>query len=302
MIIKNFHPFRFAILAIIICSYVQISYGQETEKISIGEKIKINSTVLGHEREILIHLPPGYQQTKATYPVIYVTDAEKSFLLVTSMYDIFPAGGIFPNAIIVGIVNRGEQQRYLDFAPLIKDQPGSGQAELFIEFLKNELFPYIEQNYRTQPFRILFGHSFLGMFSCHVFLTQPELFNAYIISSPDLRWIKDSLTVNNLKKLSKPTFIHISNGSLEKPSQEIKLFVDLLKSIDNLTFQYTVNQGESHQSNGVFSIINGLRFIYSDWSLPKPPKDCTPVEIEEHYKKLSLKYGYKIANPLLTDN
>jgi predicted alpha/beta superfamily hydrolase len=280
----------------------QISYGQEYEKVFIGEKIKIKSSVLGHEREILIHLPDGYQQTRATYPVIYVTDAEKSFLLVTSMYEIFPAGGIFPQAIIVGIVNRGEQERYLDFAPLIKDRPGSGRAELFVEFLKKELFPYVEQNYRTQSFRIFFGHSFLGMFACHVFLTQPELFNAYIISSPDLRWIKDSLKVNNLKKMSGPTFLHISNGSDEKPSQEIKLFVDLLRSVDNLTFQYTVNQGESHQSNGVFSIINGLRFIYSDWSLPKPPKDCTPSEIEEHYKKLSIKYGYKIPNPLQTDN
>lgn len=297
---------NFSILSIglILCLFgfnSQLTYSQENEKIYIGDKIRINSTLLGHEREILIHLPPGYQQTKDSYPVIYVTDAEKSFLFVTSMYDIFPAGGIFPNAIIVGIVNRGEQERYIDFAPLIKNRPGSGRADLFIEFLKNELFPYIEQNYRTQSFRMLFGHSFSGMFACHVFLAQPVLFNAYIISSPDLQWIKDSLTVNNLKKMSKPTFIHISNGSLEKPSQEIKLFVDLLKSVDNITFQYTVNQGESHQSNGVFSVINGLRFIYTDWRLPKPPKDCTPLEIEEHYKKLSIKYGYEIPNPFQTD-
>ena len=302
MNIKYINSCILTIVIVVIGLHSQISYGQEIEKIYIGEKIKINSTVLGHEREILIHLPPGYQETKDTYPVIYVTDAEKSFLLVTSMYDIFPAGGIFPNAIIVGIVNRGEQERYLDFAPVIKDRPGSGRAELFIEFLNKELFPYIEQNYRTQPFRILFGHSFLGMFACHVFLTQPGLFNAYIISSPDLRWIQDSLTANNLKKLSKATFIHISNGSAENPSQESKEFVNLLKSVDNLTYQYTVNQGESHQSNGVFSIINGLRFIYTDWSLPKPPKDCTQLEIEEHYKKLSLKYGYEIPTPLQTEN
>ena len=300
MIIKRAFYFRFLLVLAATALFGRVSCGQENEKIFIGEKFRIHSSVLGHERDILIHLPPGYNQSNASYPVIYVTDAEKSFLLVTTMYEIFPAGGIFPNAIIVGIANRGEQERYLDFAPLIKDRPGSGRAELFIEFLRKELFPLIEQNYRTQPFRILFGHSFLGMFACHVFMTQPELFNAYIISSPDLRWIADSLTAGNLKKMSKPTFLHVSNGSAENPSPEIKKFTDLLKSVDNLTYQYVVNQGEDHQSNGVFSIINGLRFVYSDWKLPKPPKDCTPSEIEEHYRKLSEKYGYEIPNPMQT--
>jgi predicted alpha/beta superfamily hydrolase len=301
MKMKYLKIFVAGVLVTLIGFHSQISYGQENEKVSIGEKIKVKSAVLGHDRDILIHLPPEYQQSKATYPVIYVTDAEQSFLLVTSMYEIFPRGGIFPNAIVVGIVNRGEQERYVDFAPVIKDRPESGRAELFMEFFKKELFPYIEQNYRTQPFRILFGHSFLGMFASHIFLTQPDLFNAYIISSPDLRWIKDSISVSNLKKLSKPTFLYISNGTNEKPSQEIKAFADILKSVDNLTYLYVENQGESHQSNGVFSIINGLRFIYSDWSLPKPPRDCTPLEVEEHYKMLSKKYGYEIPNPLQLD-
>jgi len=296
---RNFKSLGIGLCIVFLGLNTHFSCAQENEKICIGEKIKLKSTILGQDRDILIHLPPGYQQSKATYPVIYVTDAEQSFLLVTSMYELFPSGGILPDAIVVGIVNRGQQERYVDFAPIIKDRPESGRADLFIEFFKKELFPYIEQNYRTQPFRILFGHSFLGMFACHIFLTQPDLFNAYIISSPDLRWIKDSISTSNLKKLSKPTFLHISNGTNEKPSQEIKAFVDILKPVDNLTYLYVENQGESHQSNGVFSIINGLRFIYSGWSLPKPPKDCTPLEVEEHYKILSKKYGYAIPNPLI---
>ncbi len=276
----------------------QFISAQENEKICVGEKIKVKSSILGHDRDILIYLPPRYNQSNESYPVIYATDAEMTFLLISSMFEVLSQQGSLPDAIIVGIVNRGEKERYVDFAPKIVGQPESGRAELFIDFFEKELFPYIEKNYRTQPFRILQGHSFLGMFACHVFLTRPELFNAYVISSPDLRWIKENISINSLSKLSHPTFIHISNGTEENPSQEIKTFVGLLKPIDNLTYMYTENTGENHQSNALISIINGFRYIYSDWLLPKPFRDCTPAEIEGHFKNLSNKYGYEIPVPL----
>jgi len=293
---KHTYIFLVACLSIISCKF---SYSQENEKIIIGEKIKFKSDILGHERDIYIYLPPDYKQSNQTYPVIYTTDAENSFVLMTSMFEIFPKGGILPNAIIIGIVNRGEQERYYDFAPVIKDKPESGRAELFIGFLEKELFPYIEQNYRTQPFRILFGHSFLGMFACHVFLTQPELFQGYIISSPDLRWISEGIHTEEMEKLTRPTFLYISKGSEERPSKEIESFTKLIKSLDNLNFSYVENKGENHQSNGVISVVNGLRFIYTDWRLPKPPKRCSQTEIENHFKKLSKKYGYEIPNPFV---
>jgi len=275
----------------------QLSYSQANEKICIGEKIKFKSEILGHERDIYIYLPNGYKQSNQTYPLIYTTDAENSFVLLTSMLEIFPKGGILPNAIIIGIANRGEQERYLDFAPVIKDKPESGQADVFIDFLEKELFPYIEQNYRTQPFRILFGHSFLGMFASHVFLANPDLFQGYIISSPDLRWISEEISNKEISILTRPTFMYISKGSEERPSKEIESFIKLLKTIENLNYLYVENSGENHQSNGVISVMNGLRFIYTDWRLPKPPKNCSQTEIINHYKKLSEKYGYDIPNP-----
>ena len=277
--------------------YSQYSNAQENEKICIGEKFIIKSEILGHDREIFVYLPSGYEQSNLTYPVTYVTDGELSFSLTTSLFETFPKGGIIPNSIVVGIPNRGQKERYADFAPIIKDKPESGKADLFIKFFEKELFPYIEKKYRTQPFKIIFGHSFLGMFGSYVFMSHPELFNAYIISSPDLRWIKEDIKNLKTNQLTKPTFIYISKGSEERPSAEIKSFVNQLKTIENLTFSYEENKGEHHQSNGVISTINGLRFIYSGWRLPKPPHRCTKTEIKDHFKKLSQKYGYQIPNP-----
>ncbi|MCJ7447204.1 MAG: alpha/beta hydrolase-fold protein [Bacteroidales bacterium] len=190
----NFFKILSTGLIIVIFSLnTQFSCAQENEKICVGEKIKIKSSILGHDRDIFIYLPPRYNQSNATYPVIYATDAENTFLIISSLLEVLPQQGFLPNAIIVGIPNRGEKERYVDFAPEIQGQPESGRAELFIDFLEKELFQYVERNYRTQSFRIIQGHSFLGMFACHVFLTRPELFNCYVISSPDLRWIKENI-------------------------------------------------------------------------------------------------------------
>ena len=204
---------------------------------------------------------------------------------------------MLPNAIIIGIRNRGQQERYEDFAPVIENRPKSGRADVFIEFLENEFFPYIESNYRTQPFRILYGHSFLGMFVSYVYLTNPDLFHGYIISSPDLHWIAKDIESTKHTHLSRPTFFYISSGSDESPALEIKSFVSSLESVENLSVHYTINEGENHQSNGLISILGGLRFIYSDWRLPKPPRKCSKKELKDHYDNLSEKYGFKIPNP-----
>lgn len=275
----------------------QISFAQESEKIFVGEKIQFKSSILGHDRELLIYLPVGYQNTEKTYPVVYATDAELTFLLTSSLFETLSQQGFTPEVIVVGIKNRGENERYLDFAPKIQGRPQSGRADLFIDFFEKELFPYIEKNYRTQPFRILQGHSFLGMFAAYVFIKRPDLFNAYVISSPDLRWIKDSISNENLKKLSNPNFMYISRGSHERPSQEIDTFVELIKKMDKLNHLYIENKGENHQSNGLVSLLNGYRHIYSGWRLPKRPRDCSKKEIEEHYKSLSAKYAYEIPVP-----
>ena len=98
IMMKNFKVLVFCFTFI---AFNQFSYSQENEKIIVGEKIKFKSDVLGHEREIYIYLPSGYEKSSQTYPVVYTTDAEQSFLLMTSMFEIFPKGGILPNAIII---------------------------------------------------------------------------------------------------------------------------------------------------------------------------------------------------------
>ena len=74
-----------------------------------------------------------------------------------------------PELIIVALPNT---RRTRDLTPThaIRDYSGkeepnfsfSGGGESFLRFMEEELMPHIEAKYRTQPYRILVGHSLGG--------------------------------------------------------------------------------------------------------------------------------------------
>ena len=63
-----------------------------------------------------------------------------------------------PEMIVVAIQN---VDRRRDFTPdkiITVRENNSGGGERFLSFLEEELIPVIDQNFRTEPYRILFGH------------------------------------------------------------------------------------------------------------------------------------------------
>ena len=55
----------------------------------------------------------------------------------------------------------------------VANYPGSGRAEDFAGFLRNELVPYVDATYRTRPRadeRCLMGHSLAGLFTWYAAL------------------------------------------------------------------------------------------------------------------------------------
>ncbi|MCG8411521.1 MAG: hypothetical protein MI739_09580, partial [Bacteroidales bacterium] len=149
----------------------------QKEEIVIGKKHTIHSVILNQNRDIYIHLPEGYDNNVSNYPVLYIMDAENTFKPLSGLVELNSWLRTIPKMIVVGIPNI---DRNKDFNPGVDSLPGSGNADKFISFFKNELFPYINKNYRTESFRILYGYSYTGMFTIHCFKNYPETFNAYI--------------------------------------------------------------------------------------------------------------------------
>ena len=64
----------------------------------------------------------------------------------------------------------------------------SGGGAKFLQFIKDELMPYIEKKYKPAPYKIFSGHSFGGLMTFYCLTKHPDMFNAYISVSPALWW------------------------------------------------------------------------------------------------------------------
>jgi len=155
---------------------------------SRDERFTIHSTVLGEDREILVHLPEGWR-SGARFDVVYALDGTNLLPVVGGEMEYRAAYQAPPRVVIVGITNNSAEGRWKDFTPVGETprragDPVKGKAADFIKFLETELFPAVAARYPVTRHRTLVGHSLGGLFVLHVLATRPELFEKYIAMSP----------------------------------------------------------------------------------------------------------------------
>jgi len=298
-------------LAIFSCISTLAFADPASEDIIIGKRASLHSNILGENRTIYIHTPDGYEDGDEAYPVLYVLDGMPYFQLATGILKYQQMFYVLPKMIVVGIPNT---DRNRDMTPTRSNiyqgkevdwLKNTGGADNMLEFMEEELFPYLETRYRTQPFRIIAGHSFGGLFAAHVLLSRPELFNAYLCISTSF-WFDDNVLTRKADSM-KPTiaspnrFLYLSVGGEESPMQinANHEFVGFLreKRPEGLTWMFDYLVGEDHGSQGFKAMINGLEFIYSQWKQPSREYEKGLDAVKDHFAKLSKSFGYIIEIP-----
>jgi len=277
-------------------------YAQDNaEDVLIGKTIKLESKVLGEERQIMVYLPPGYDQTTTKYPVLYLLDGRAHFQHASSTVQFLSRNGRMPQLIVVAIVN---VDRGRDFTPTsMENRPKSGGFKKFIAYLQDELFPYIEENYRTEPYRLLEGHSLGGMFSIHVLFEYPKMFQAHFAMSPYIMWDDNYVLNGAINKLQEPmdfqNYLYITLGDEQRYVEPLGKFTNLLetKKPNGLEWHYTVMENDNHGTVPLKSLYNGLETLYEDWIIKAAIADQGVKAVDDHYQKLTVKYGYKVDIP-----
>ena len=159
----------------------------------------VTSAVLARDYRIYVSLPWSYGSTEKRYPTLYVTDADERFGFDRGAYQDLHADQEIPELVVVGIAYGTDlpgaspawsSRRTREFTPsAAKDSPGSGEAAQFSRFIREELIPFIDANYRTdRTDRTLTGGSLGGLFTIYVMLQTPNAFQHYIARSPSLWW------------------------------------------------------------------------------------------------------------------
>jgi predicted alpha/beta superfamily hydrolase len=292
------------IFLVLLSSSAMAQYG-------VPAKFTIKSTVLGEERTILVRTPRGYEGNNLKYPVLYMTDGDAHIGHTGSTVEFLARNDRMSELIVVGITNT---DRTRDLTPTKATGPNAAQfptaggADNFLKFIETEVIPEIEKRYRVQPYRILAGHSFGGLFAVHTLITRPELFNSYIAVSPSLQW-SDEATLKRAeeflktrKELNTTLFTSLGNepGDIGKSFEEFKqlLAKNKIKGFDWEAQQMT---DEDHGSVVLRSHYFGLRKVYDGWQMPRDPATGAVAgglkAADEHYRWLSQKFGYSIPTP-----
>lgn len=304
-----------AILWVFLIGALQVKGGQP---ISIGEVAKIHSKILGEERTLLISTPLNYQGTSEPYPVLYMTDGGDHLIHLRGTVNFLARNGLMPEVIIVGITSTNQRTRDLTPTPAFTldakgtkvNVPNSGGANGFLDFFEKELFPYIESNYRTAPFRIFAGHSFGGLLALHTMVTRPDCFHAYIAASPSLDWDGDYplRTVMEFFKGRKDfrRTLYVTMGD-EEAGQPRPTHFDRLRSTlsrvkaEGFSWDSKALPEESHGSVVLLSYYWGLRKVFEDWKLPFDKRtghfEGTLKDLQHHYLKVSQRLGYALLPP-----
>lgn len=231
------------------------------------KKDSIQSDVLKQNRKISIFLPEGYDAKDAKFPVLYVLDADGRDQHTVPTARFLSVNNKMPKAIVVGVFNL---DRNHDFLPDSSQAASTGGgADDFLKFFKTELIPYINKNFKAEPFNVLIGHSYGGVFVMHALLNDPELFDAYIAIDPSF-WYKNEMQVKSAqiefqknKNWNKPIFISGRDGGGMK-GMGITSMQKLLKSSApaGLKWKVVAYPNEDHGSVPFKSVYDGLRYIF----------------------------------------
>lgn len=197
---------------------------------------------LNKERRIWVYLPPNYETSTESYPVLYMHDGQNVFDETTSYAGEWQVDEILNKLyqekdfklIVIGIDNGGES-RMNEYSPWENLQFGEAQGEAYINFIVETLKPFIDKNYRTLTTNnntAMMGSSMGGLISHYAGLKYPQIFGKVGAFSPSF-WFSNSsyeFASNNSKlKKSKMYFLVGKNEGANMVSN-MKKMITLMKS------------------------------------------------------------------------
>lgn len=218
------------LLFVVLVGITVPALAQQTNKqfvLNNTEIIPIHSKITGMDHELVVVYPSSYKTNPAKkYPVLYYLDAYWDTPLLVSTYGNLIYDNLVPEFIMVGLsypasADYGKQRR-IDYTFTAVDGQ-SGKAYLFLDFIKQEVAPLIETQYRGQTAdRIIAGNSLGGLLTITAAYQMPDFFSGYIAISPAVEWDNQALVKldNNYARENKALNgrMFVSYGTTEYPA------------------------------------------------------------------------------------
>ncbi len=240
---------------------------------------RLPSAALGETREFSVRLPASYDaRPERRYPVIYVLDGPPLDADTAAGAAQLAARGQAPELIVVGIPNMQRGGRARDFLPPSLSfrqrdgRPFTGGADRFLRFLRDELAPRIEREYRTTRPRLLVGHSLGAIFVSYSLTAAPAFFDGRFAHSPAI-WRDEDVVAGELSRSltsarGLDSFFYLSVGALEGGGmggayEKLRAVLAATAAAAGLRWQAAVTPNAAHETNVRLATEDSLRAYFA---------------------------------------
>ena len=285
---------------------------QDIAQVVIGTKQSLRSNILNEEREYWVSLPDSYNDKESSYkryPVLILLDGNVHFKAVSGAVNYMSSdtyrSRTIPEMIVVAIQNVDRRRDYKPDKIITVRENNTGGGENFLSFLEGELIPELDQKYRTEPYRILFGHSLGGLLATHTYMKEKTLFNSFIAVDPSFgTWDSETMDkkLDSLTEKSFERFIYIATANWGKRNirnrdRHIRLYESLhSKCKGELPAKLEYFDNEDHSSVPIIAFHNGISAIFEGYGISY--RDVEDKEqLTQHFYALSERLSYDFRPP-----
>lgn len=226
---------------------------------------RFRSAALEEVREYMVRLPEGYAHpARRRYPVVYVLDGPPLDAQTDAAARVLARDRVAPGLIVVGIPNMQRGGRARDFLPpaiRLSRRDGSsstGGADRFLRFLRDELVPRVDAEFRASSERLLVGHSLGAIFVTWSLTVAPDVFLARFAHSPAI-WRDADVVVDGLSRWLDVTrqsnrFFYLSVGADEGAGMQtgyykLQALLAAKAAGTGLRWQAAITPGAVHDTN-----------------------------------------------------
>jgi len=255
---------------------------------------EVDSQHTGRTQTIEVSLPQAYaDHPKSEFPVLVLLDGESNLEHASAVTEFLAENGAIPEMIIVGVHAGQTRAQDFAFAPLQDGIPAQG--ERYLEFVRGEALPFVEQRYRAAPLRLISGHSLGGAFVTAALAERPDLFSAYITQSPYLPGGFGGAILDELEEaLDGPAdasaFYYANLGEEPDLRKAFARLAGIVSESETIRSSTEVHPSETHMSTRLIGLYDGLkRFFEPTWRL-----EDDAGSLPAHVSSLSDEYGYDI--------
>ncbi len=297
---------RTLVLLLFVFSYT-FSFGQKT----IYKKYE--SDDLKDIRDVKIYLPKGYDSDSlSNYPLAIVLEEEKLFDLYVGMSSYFASQDQAPKQIVVGV--NIESSRTKDLGYNEADSKLMGNSRRFYTFLRDELIPFVEANYKTSPFLTIVGEGLGANFITHYLRENTPLFNAYICLNPtlapDIKTLMQNFKLEKMATMDNTFYFYVSGNPFAGPEKltRIQEYGKFMKSTNIQNFNVVfdelmsspssssvIGEGISRAFAKIFEVYSGITQEEFDTKIKGLDPPSAIAYLEKKYIEIEFLFGSNIG-------